>query len=248
MKKIAIFVLVAVVFFANGSPILGCESCEKLQNLGYYNGQVHDFITNGAAANHEVRARQMLYLFEHKYSARQVNIILGMSGVERRLQLIIPAVSARQVVDAPRPKQQVASFVEVRLQRPPQQIAKVEVPRQQEPGRMVFTKPETETKSDEVKNEPQIIETTMDDARVLLAPMEQQTQSVQKEVSVTNQQVKQIEAKKQYRKQKYVDAGVTTSAIISGLAIPPPIGPIVAGGIILTRVGWGLFQKDPYDE
>ena len=44
------------------------------------------------------------------------------------------------------------------------------------------------------------------------------------------------------------DAGVTTSAIVTGLAIPPPAGPLVAAGIILTRVGWGLFQKDPYDE
>lgn len=223
MKKIAVLLLVVGIFFANSSPILGCESCEKLQNLGYYNGQVRDFITNGAAANNEVRARQMLYLFEHKYSARQVNIILGMAGAERRLQLIIPAASARQVVEA---QQQVASIAEVRLQQTP------------------WTAPAKSNTDEQV----QVIETTMGDATVLLAPMEKQAQSVQKEVAVTNQQVKQVEQKKQYRKQKYVDAGVTTTAIISGLAIPPPIGPIVAAGVILSRVGWGLFQSDPNDE
>jgi len=253
MKKIAVLMFVSVVFFANGSLIQGCESCEKLQNLGQHTGQVQGFITNGAA-DHEVRARQMLYLFQHKYSQRQVGIILGMSGVERRLRLIIPDSELTAYIQAPKPKQQVASIAAVKPQRQPQQIAKVETFRQQELARIVFTKPEAvskETKSVEVKTEAQeaqILETTMDDAAVLMNPMEQQAQSAQEKAIMTNQQIKQADAKKQFRKQKYVDAGVTTSAVVSGLAITPPVGPIIAGGIILTRVGWGLFQKDPYDE
>ena len=246
MKKIAVLMFVSVVFFANGSLIQGCESCEKLQNLGQHTGQVQGFITNGAA-DHEVRARQMLYLFQHKYSQRQVGIILGMSGVERRLRLIIrdpdsELTYAQQAVTAPKPKQQVASIATVKYQ---QQIAKVEAPRQQEPAEKTPTPWTIPVKSN---NDEQVIETTMDDATVLLAPMEQQTQSAQKEVASTNQQIKQVEAKKQYRKQKYVDAGVTTSAIVTGLAIPPPAGPLVAAGIILTRVGWGIFQDDPNNE
>src|SRR3989344_2261602 len=246
MKKVAVLMFVAVVFFANSSPVLGCEICEKIRDLGFYNNQVREFITDNAAS-HDLKARQMLYLFEHKYSQRQVGIILGMSGVERRLRLIIPdsKLTYTQRAETSKPKQQVVNIAEVRFQQTPQQIAKVEVPRQQEPAEKTPTPWTIPVKSNN-DEQVQVIEATMDDAAVLMNPMEQQTQSVQKEVASTNQQIKQVEAKKQYWKQKYVDAGVTTSAIVTGLAIPPPAGPLVAAGIILTRVGWGLFQKDPH--
>lgn len=89
----------------------------------------------------------------------------------------------------------------------------------------------------------QIIYAGMEDSSTLMSPMNQQVQVAKEKASLTDQQVKRVTAKKKARNQKYVDAGVTTSAIVSGLAIPG-VGPIIAGAIIIGRVGWGLFQND----
>lgn len=94
----------------------------------------------------------------------------------------------------------------------------------------------------------QIIEAKLEDKSTLMSPMDQEVRAAQEKASSTEQQVKQVTVKKKIRSQKYMDASVTAAAIVSGLAIPPPIGPLVAGGIILGRVGWGLFQSDPNDE
>ena len=93
-----------------------------------------------------------------------------------------------------------------------------------------------------------IIETSLNDASTLLAPANQALQEQKETADKTERLAKRVGAKKKERNQKFLDAGVTTSAIVTGLAIPPPVGPLVAAGIILTRVGWGLFQDDPNDE
>jgi|GEM_PF-2834012 len=93
----------------------------------------------------------------------------------------------------------------------------------------------------------QIIEASMGDAPILLAPANQALRDQKEMAAKTEQLASQVEVRKKDRKQKLVDAGVTTGAIVSGLAIPV-YGPFIAGGIILTRVGWGLFQNDSDEE
>ncbi len=91
----------------------------------------------------------------------------------------------------------------------------------------------------------QIIEASLSDAATLLAPTDQILSEQKEEAAKTEQLAKRTEFKKKVRSQKFVDAGVTTAAI--GTAFIPVFGPYIAGGIILSRVGWGLFQDD-FDE
>ncbi|MBU2037037.1 hypothetical protein KJ866_02445 [Patescibacteria group bacterium] len=88
----------------------------------------------------------------------------------------------------------------------------------------------------------QIIVASMDDAATLLAPTDQILSEQKEEAAKTEQSVKQIEYKKKARSQKLVDAGVTTSAIVT--AFIPGVGPFIASGIILARVFYGLSQDD----
>ena len=92
--------------------------------------------------------------------------------------------------------------------------------------------------------EGQIIETSLDDASTLLAPTNQVLQGQKEMADRSEQLAKRAEFKKRAQNQKFLDAGVTTTAVISGLAIPPPIGPIIAASVILGRVGYGLFQNN----
>lgn len=89
----------------------------------------------------------------------------------------------------------------------------------------------------------QIIETSMNDAPTLLLPANRALQE-QKEVAVkTERLARQAELKEKYKNQKLMDAGVTTTAIVTGLTVPV-FGPFIAGGIILARVVYGLFQDN----
>lgn len=97
----------------------------------------------------------------------------------------------------------------------------------------------------EVKAE-QIIETSMSDASTLLSPVNQVLQEQKEVATKTDQLVKRVEYKKKERDRKLVDAGVTTAVV--GTAFIPGVGPFIASGIVLARVGWGLFQSDPDDE
>lgn len=135
-----------------------------------------------------------------------------------------------------------AVYVEARPQQPARQSVSL---RQSEPVVAVETSNQAPTV--QVATTPQIqaeqiIETSLDDAAVLLAPTDR-ILSEQKEAAVkTEQLVKRTEFKEKVKKQKLIDAGVTTSAI--GTAFIPGVGPYIAGGIILGRTVYGLFQDD----
>lgn len=88
----------------------------------------------------------------------------------------------------------------------------------------------------------QIMEASLADAAVLLSPTEQILSKQKADAAKADQLVKRAELKEKAKKQKLMDAGVTTSAI--GTAFIPGVGPFIAGGIIIGRTIYGLFQDD----
>ncbi len=254
MKKVSVVVAVIVVvsWFILYSSSFACSLCVELEKKGFspesFNKAVSEHFgnrlkvadgsgkpfssTDGALFNfaisqggevHPVTATRQLrgVVFDGSINTRPAKIFVvnGINFVGIKTEKNLPVLPVRLVL--PAQKERIATLRQQNVPLPQPSV---------------------------LQSATQIIETSLADSPTLMSPVEEQFRSTQEKVALTNQQVKQVESKKQVRSQKYVDASVTTAAVVSGLAIPPPIGPLIAGGIILGRVGWGLFQNDSEDE
>lgn len=204
------------VFFFSASLVQACEYCEKLGRL-----KVAEVVrTSATRAEAEQRLQQLV---EAKTAEVKPQQRLASKAVdEKKPDLPQPPPEKKTVVaDGSRPAQEAT----------PATAGKTEFAQAQIPAEPVAE---------------QIIVATMADAQTLLFPTEQILSEQKEKAAKTEQLTKHAEFKEKVKKQKLVDAGVTTSAI--GTAFIPGVGPFIAGGIILGRTIYGLFQDDSENE